>query len=162
MIVYNHVYINTDDCLALAEVHALWVLSSLPRWLEKQINLPAFAKVLPAFWGIWWYFPLSEYTVCNSAAIFHHTQPDKHVYWEVPANKSTSRAGRWAPQKQSLMRPVKWKHNPCRASPRHNWRAGRKLKPGLLWVVRKSSKPSGKTNIHVCFVLTLSDWMFTN
>lgn len=39
-----------------------------------------------------------------SAAIFHDIQPDRSVL-RGPCK------GRWAPQKQSVMRPVKWEHN---------------------------------------------------
>lgn len=80
---------------------------------------------------------------------------------KVSANKSTSRVRRWVAQKQTLIKSVKWKHNFSRAALPHHI-TGRKLKPGLPWVVRKTSTPSGKTNIHVCSALSLRDWMFTN
>lgn len=72
MIVYNHVYINTDDCLALAEVHALWVLSSLPRWLEKQINLPALLKFYQHFGASGGIFPCLN-TPCAIPQLFSTT-----------------------------------------------------------------------------------------
>lgn len=104
------------------------ILLCQSHWRSR--NVPAWAKSVTRILGhlvVFW----RDYTVCYSAAIFHHIQPDNHVQ-QIKAKVEQ--------EGERHKNDLWWDLLNEGIIPR------RKLKPGLLWVVRNSSKPSGKTN----------------
>lgn len=113
---------------------------------RRSRHFPAWAKVLPECFGA-----SGGILVWLHRVLFCSYFPPHPANKACAPNKSKSRAGRWAPQKQSLMRPAKWKHDPWKKTQTRTTVGG-----------QKQLKTKWQNNTHVCFALTVSDWMFTN
>lgn len=120
--------------LSLAELHALWVLSTPQTWLEEQRSSSSSATVLPAFRGIWCY---SGANTLRAIPQLFSTAPSQTSMFTERSHQIKAKAEQEGERR---------KNNLWWGLLNESIIPGRKLKPGLLWVVRNSSKPSGKTN----------------